>query len=244
MTRAPVRVARAALSGMFFLLFGLFGLLFALLVVPFARSRGTVRRMVRLAFRAFVGLGRLTGLFTVSVAGDARGVRGRVVVMNHLSLIDVVVLLAALPDSTCVIKGALRRNPFMRAVVNAVFLVNDEDAERTIAEGCALLREGVNVIVFPEGTRLPPDATGRRLRRGAARLALAAGAAVQPVRLALAPTVLAKGQPWWDVGDRIIRYSLEFLDPIPSEGPSDHRRAVALTESVRFAIWGERTNLV
>lgn len=237
MTRPAARLARAALSGLFFVLFGLFGLLLSLPAVLLAFRPRLVRGLVRAAFRAFVGLGALTRLFTVSVSGP-REVRGRVVVMNHLTLIDVVVLLAALPDSTCVIKGALRRNPFMRAVVRRVFLVNDEDAEKTVAAGAALLRAGVNVIVFPEGTRVPFGAAGGKYRRGAARLALAAGAAVVPVRLAVDPPVLAKGQPWYDVGDRTVRFSLTFLPELPPAGENTHRDAVALTERMRLAIRG------
>ena len=236
MKRALVRIARAALSGVFFLLFGFFGLLFAILLVPFAGRKRVVRAAVRLAFRAFVGLGRLTRLFTVSVSGDPSRVKGAVVVMNHLSLIDVVILLATLPDSSCVIKGALKRNPCMRAVVKSVFLVNDDDPGKTVAEGSALLGSGVNVIVFPEGTRTPADAPVHRLRRGAARLALAAGATVQPVRLTMNVPVLAKGQPWWDVGDRTVRYALEFREPIPVAGENSHRNAVELTERMRAAI--------
>ena len=236
MTRPLTRFARAALSGVFFTLFGLVGLLYAVLLVPFAGSKRFVRGAVRLAFRAFVGLGRLTRLFTVAVSGDTAAIRGKVVVMNHLTLIDVVVLLAALPDSSCVIKGALKRNPFMRAVVKRVFLVNDDDAEKTVGEGTALLAKGVNVIVFPEGTRIPFDAVERKYRRGAARLALAAGAGVVPVRLAVDPPVLAKGQPWWDVGDRTVRYSLTVLPEIPVSGESNFRNAAELTARMKSVI--------
>lgn len=232
MDRAWVRIPRSLLSGLFFLLFGVFAVLISLAVLPFAWSERIVRGVVRLAFRAFVLFARITGLFRVRVvrgegAPDPGAIRSRVVVMNHPTLIDVIVLMSAIPDSTCVTKGGLRRNFFMRFIVQRMFLVNDDDPERTIARGGKLLADGVNVIVFPQGTR-----NGERLRRGAARLALAAGADVVPVHLAVSHRILAKGQPWWDVADGVIEFRLEFKEEIKVSGESNHRNAVALTERI------------
>ena len=231
-----MRLARGALSGVFFLSYGVVGILFTFLVLPFVRSPRAVRRTVRFLFRVFVATGRVTGLFTVAVEGDLSSAAGRVVAMNHLTLIDVIVLMAHLGDATCVVKGAIRRNPVMSRIVRRIFLANDDDPAVTLAAATRLLREGVSVIVFPEGTRTPADAPEHRLHRGAARLALAARADILPVRLAVDPPVLARGQPWWDVGARTVRYRLAVGSAIPADGPNDRAGAIALTERLKTAI--------
>lgn len=236
MTKPFVRLPRAALSGFFFLAYGLFALPFAVLLpLPIVPKR-LGRWGVRLFYRVFVFLARLTGLYTVRLAtGDRRlapsGGRGRIVVMNHVSLIDICVLLAHLPDSVCIAKAAAKRNPFLSAVVRKLFIANDKGGEATLAEAKAYLEKGVNVVVFPQGTR-----GGAKLQRGAARLALAAQTDILAYRIAYDPVVLAKGQPWWDVGDGVIRITLTARGLIPVTGPNDHRTAVALTDRIAEAI--------
>ena len=232
MTRPWIRIPRAALSGLFFLLYGLLALPFAVLLpLPFV-PKAWGRWGVRFFYRLFVFLARITGLYAVKCvsAPEARP-HGRIVVMNHVSLIDICVLLAHLPDSVCIAKAAAKRNPFLSAVVSKVFIANDKGGEVTLAEARDYLAKGINVVVFPQGTR-----GGEKLHRGAARLALAVGADIEAYRIAYDPVVLAKGQPWWDVGDKVIRIALTHVGLIPADGPNDHRTAVALTARIREAI--------
>ncbi len=230
MTRPLGRIPRAALSGAFFALYGLFALPFAL-VLPLLPGRAG-RWCVRVFYMAFVASARATGLFAVERAGSGGAPRGAVVVMNHVSLIDICVLLANLPDSVCVAKASAKRNPFLSAVVRRLFIANDRGWEATEREARAHLARGVNVVVFPQGTR-----GGATLHRGAARLALAAGADLVPYRIAYDPVVLTKGQPWWDVGDKVIRIRLERGEAITTAGRSPSRPcAVALTSRIASAI--------
>lgn len=229
MTRPLVRLPRSLLSGAFFILFGLFALVCAVLVpiLPTRAGRG----LVRACYRLFVVAARLTGLYAVSAKMTSVAPRGKIVVTNHVSLIDVCVLMAHIPDAACVVKAAAKRNPFLSAVAGKIFIFNDGGWERTLADAEKLLKEGVNVVIFPQGTR-----GGHTLHRGAARLALATGAEIAPFRISYDPVVLAKGQPWWDVGDRVIRIALEQRAPIAPEGTNDRASAVAITARVAEAI--------
>lgn len=208
-----MRFARSLLAGAFFATYGAFALLFApLLVLPVWTPRA-FRAVIRLFYRAFVLCARVTGLFAVEVAPDDRArlaaCRGCVVVANHVSLIDIVILLSQLGDATAIAKASVRRNPFLALVATKMFLINDMDPRALIEDARRLLARGVNIVVFPQGTR-----GGRTLHRGAARIALETGVAVQPVTLAYDPPVLAKGQRWWDVGARTIRIRLKALAPV------------------------------
>lgn len=238
MTAGPARVARGALSGAFFAAYGVFALPFALLLPLLPRR--TARAAIRLFYRMFVRFARLTRLFRVECdAADSAALaslRGKVVAMNHVSLIDIVVLLASLGDSVCIAKAAAKRNPFLSAVVRTLFISNDAGPERAVEESRAFLARGVNVVVFPEGTRVPADAPEHRLNRGAARLALAAGAGVAAVHISYDPPVLGKRQPWWDVGEREIAVRLSYRGICAADGGSSHRNAVELTERIRERI--------
>ena len=237
---------RSGLAAAFFLAFGLGGLVIGCVCFPllaFFPPRW-MRALVRASYRLFVGAARVTGLFRVDLSPADRPrlarTHGRVIVANHLTLIDIVILIATLPESTSIAKAAAKRNFFYSQIVRRVFLVNDDPAG-TLDEAQRLLAQSVNIIVFPEGTRTPDDAPARKLKRGAAQIALHARVPIQPIRIDCDPPVLAKGQPWHDVADRTIVWTLRALDEIPVAAPpadhGTHAAAVALTERIFGTLW-------
>ena len=244
-----MKLARSCLAGFFFVAFALGSLLLGLLLFPVVLLLGTgpaarrrMRALVRGTYRLFVWAACATGMIRVEISPEDRArmvaLRGCVVVSNHLTLIDIIILIAHLGDATAIAKAAAARNPFYARIVKSVFLVND-DPEGVLADAGALLRQGVNLVVFPEGTRTPANAVRRRLRRGAAQIARTAACPVWAVRLACDPPVLAKGQPWHDVGARTIVYSLRVLGevPPPSAAGARHAAAVAFTNQIEQVLF-------
>ena len=245
--RLWIRVPRGVLALSFFLAFGMGSLVLGCVLFPplmLFRARRTMRALVRISYRLFVCAARVTGLFRVALTPGDRArfgaMRGCVVVASHPTLIDVVILLAHLPDATAVAKAAAGRNFFYSRIVNAAFLVND-DPLRLLDEAKTLLARGGNLVIFPEGTRTPVDVLQHKLHRGAAQIALHASAPVQCVSIACDPPVLAKGQPAWDVGDRIITFTLHACGEIPVEAPApdavQHSAAVALTARIQSLLF-------
>jgi len=217
---------RYCLGSAFFFLYGAFALPLApvILVLP---SRW-VRFAVRSFYVGFVRLARLCRLYRVDMdAGTLaalRDCRGRIVVMNHISLIDICIILAHLPDSTAIAKAAALKNPVLAAEVKKMFIVNDEDPMAIVGKARQLLAQGLNIVVFPQGTR-----GGPKLHRGAARLALELKAEILPVKISYDPVVLGKHQPWYYVGEREIKIRLEAGRPIIPQGESNYRNARELT---------------
>ena len=114
---------------------------------------------MRWAFRAFVGM--LTGLRVIEVKIDdpglLRGSKGVIVVANHPTLIDIVLLSAFIPRAQCIVKRELLDSPFLgRIVRGSGYIPNDLEPEALVDACRAALADGRSLIVFPEGTRSRP----------------------------------------------------------------------------------------
>lgn len=243
--RLWIRVPRSLLGGGFFVLYGVGSLVIGCLLFPpllLCGARRLMRRLVRASWRLFVWGGRRTGLFRVDVSPEDRArlaaAKGRVIVANHLTLIDIVVLTVFLPDATAIAKAAAKGNFFYSLIVKGMFLVND-DPMRVMDEAGRLLSRGVDLVVFPQGTRVPAGAPRRPLRRGAAQISLHTGSPILPVTIACDPPVLAKGQPWYDLADRTIVWALKVGEEIAVrevEAGGTHAAAIELTKRIGAAL--------
>jgi 1-acyl-sn-glycerol-3-phosphate acyltransferase len=202
---------RVLATGACFALFAVGSVLLGVLVFPLlnvvVRDRGRrallARRVIRATFRFLVWLMRATGLMTVEVLGIER-LRGggRLILANHPTLIDVVLLMALVEQGDCVVKGALNRNIVTRGPVRAAgFVFNDDGGEELVADCLRSLRTGNSLIIFPEGTR-SSRTEPMRLQRGAARIAVHGGLDITPVRIRCTPATLAKGEKWYQVPAR------------------------------------------
>lgn len=204
------RRVRVVLTGVAFLaLFGGGGVLAATVLPLLALRRGDrvacAQRLIGAAFRLYLAALRGLGLLRLEVAGRERlaAAGGAIVVANHPSLLDVVLLMAALPRATCIVKHAYWEHGLSGFLLGGLvrragYLRNDLPASAMLAACRAALASGAAVIVFPEGTRTVPGRPSR-FARGFANLALACGAPLLPVLIDVAPPTLGKGEPWWRV---------------------------------------------
>ena len=197
-------------TGLSFTVFGVGGLILAVIVFPAIslssrdqqtrtlRARATVNR----SFRLFLWMMQSLGLFDFDVdprckeAFSADG--GLIIVANHPTLIDVVQLLAEVRYGNCIVKRALWRNPFLGGVVRATNYIPNDDSEELIERCADILRKGETLVIFPEATRTVPGQP-MRLRRGAARVALAAGVPMQMVHIRCNPSTLSKAEHWYEI---------------------------------------------
>jgi 1-acyl-sn-glycerol-3-phosphate acyltransferase len=83
-----------------------------------------------------------------------------------------------------------------------------------------LLRDGWNLVVFPEGTR-SKDGWVQRLRTGAARLALEHGVPVVPIAIRGSYAAMPRGRGWPRKGRFPI--SVRYGPPIHAEPEEDVR---------------------
>lgn len=213
---------RVLATGFCFAAFGVGGLLLRLAVFPLlhvlvrdAERRVRISRdILRATFRAFVGLMRALGVLTLEVRGleRLRG-GGRLILANHPTLIDVVLLMAVVEQGDCIVKGALASNPFTRGPVRAAGFVLNDGGEGLLDDCLRSVRTGSNLIIFPEGTRSVPGEP-LKLQRGAARVAVHGELDVTPVRIRCVPATLAKGGKWYRVPATRPHFRLEVDETI------------------------------
>ena len=230
-----VRLIRAVLTALFFFFFAVGGAALSAFVFPFLRSRRSGHRVVCGLWRFLVSAFLRSGLIAVSAEG-LNDIRGRIIVANHPSLIDVVVLTALAPDVYSVAKNQLRGNIFIGPIVRAVMLSNDE---RILEDAREIIDSGGNVLIFPEGTRTPLQGGYGKLHRGAAQLSIRLGVPVTPVRIEVSRRILAKGQSIFDMGEKTVEFRLTRSDdnvPPPVSERGNRSGAIALTSAIEKAL--------
>jgi 1-acyl-sn-glycerol-3-phosphate acyltransferase len=137
-------------------------------------------------------------LYRVDITGRERVPRTGAVVLcaNHESMIDPWLLALVSPRPIrYMAKAELFRRPLLRHVMEAfgTFPVDRGAGDQTAVDrGAQLLAEGEALGIFPQGTCLPYRR--RPWHRGAAKLALAAGATVVPVCIVGSERALRPGK--------------------------------------------------
>lgn len=214
-----------------FTLFGLGGLfilcmafpLLRLLVHPAAKRERHARALIRHAFRFFTNVMTTTGVISYEVRHVERLKRQHLlVVANHPSLIDVVLLIAQLDQPDCVIKPEILSNPFMLGPVRMCGFISSENGVQVIEDCVASVKKGNNLIIFPEGTRTRNEQLTRcetnRLQRGAANAAVRGALPLTPVTITVSEPMLTKQGRWYQAPQKRPHFILTVgEDIIPSE---------------------------
>ena len=199
------RLWRLAATGLGFVFFGVFGVLLQLLLLPWLLRRSPTlahqkqaRRLVTRTWLWFSYYLMSTGILSAEFEGfDRLGRRGQLILANHPSLLDVVLLLGRIPEANCIVKADLLRNPAMTGQIRACgYLPNHEDLD--FVEAVHEVLQHQCLLVFPEGTRTGWD--GRvKLHRGAVSIGLRSAEVITPVVIKMRPPNFKKGQPWYRI---------------------------------------------
>ncbi|MBL7550943.1 1-acyl-sn-glycerol-3-phosphate acyltransferase [Frankia sp. AgB1.9] len=216
---------------------------------PTAWARGPVARATRAAFLGGIMDPLLHSQLTWRIEGAevfADLGEPALIVANHASHLDATVLLCALP-------AAVRERTVVTAAADYFFESTWRGLSTALAFGTVpidrsggapsttpvdLLREGWNLVIFPEGTRSPDGARGR-FKLGAAFLALNAGVPVVPVGLRGTFAAMPRGRSWPVAGRPEV--SVRFGRPLRPGAGDDVRGFTAklVAEVDRLVAEGE-----
>jgi putative phosphoserine phosphatase/1-acylglycerol-3-phosphate O-acyltransferase len=161
-----------------------------MLGVPAAVLGWSWRRAINIAITTWGELGTALVGIDVSVEGEEHlwSHRPAVFIFNHQSGVDMLVLCRLLRrDIIAVAKQEVRRNPIFGPVFAAAGTVfidrfNHDKAVAALKPVVESIREGLSLVLAPEGTR---SATGHlgRFKKGAFHMAMAAGVPIVPIVL-------------------------------------------------------------
>ena len=202
----PVRIVLTAWLFVLLAWLGIISLawnLFAFLL-GFVLRGATARRVgcagISYGYRFYWACARASGLMRLE-AGSLDPLRdepgGLVIVANHPSLLDALLIAARLPRSCCVMKGALGGNPFLGAGAGLAGYVANDSTRAMVRTAVERLQEGCQLVVFPEGTRSPAPRRIHRFSRSIALIAQRARAPIQAVVIETESPYLGKGWPLW-----------------------------------------------
>jgi 1-acyl-sn-glycerol-3-phosphate acyltransferase len=169
--------------------------------------------------------------------------RATVVVANHPSMLDAMLLMTVYPNAVCIMKQSLMRLPIISGFASLARYIPQADTPELLSAACGVLREGGSIVIFPEGTRSPKGSLGE-LKRGAARIAVEEGVPIDVFALSMDPVVLGREASWWKPPGERVRYravriesGLTASDASLRGNPDEARaEAVRLTRSIEICL--------
>lgn len=204
-----------------FVVFGIGGVFLSLCVAPilYVLPGGALtrekraQRLIHYAFRFYVWMMSSLGVLTYEFKSIHKLADAKLILANHPTLIDVIFLIALVPNANCVVKGALARNPCIHFVIKMSGYIINNDAEELISSTSEAFAKGHALIIFPEGTRTEPSQP-LQFRRGAANVAVRANVDITPVIIECSPSTLTKKDKWYQVPTQRVKFHIEVKDPI------------------------------
>lgn len=247
---------RLATTGFSFLVFGFFGLLFTVTVFPviniaFAFNKklreALASRIIHYSWKVYLKMMQGLGVIDLEIEGlkTLQSDQGVIVIANHPSLIDVVILISLMKNARGIVKQGVWDNPVMRSAVrSANYIPNSNDPEKFLRKCRETLANGDNIVIFPEGSRSVPGAP-MKLQRGFAHLALRIDAPLRMVEIRCDPPTLLKGEKWYDIPPTRPRFSvrvaerLDLSDLDLSDTPSRAVRQISKYVAARYEEMGK-----
>jgi 1-acyl-sn-glycerol-3-phosphate acyltransferase len=250
-TNWPLYIYRVAAKWFSFFAFGAATLLLVLVVFPFMRIffhpserlKKYGRRLVSSSMRGFVFLSHFLKVVDLKTDNreNFRHLSSKIVVANHPSLLDIVILLSLIPNADCIVNEHLKHNVIVREVVRQLYILNSLDPENVFQACAESLKQGNCLIIFPEGTRTP-RAGNAVIKKGAARIALFSGYNIVPVHIGGTDKYgLGKKDPWTGFNPReryvyTIKMGTE-ISPEKYQNLSMPKAARKLTDEIKAQLF-------
>jgi 1-acyl-sn-glycerol-3-phosphate acyltransferase len=165
-----------------------------------------------------------------------------IIMANHPSLLDFIIFLKDFPNAVCLYKSQTLKNPILSSFVQVAGYIQGMDGtpqanKRIISSCCERLREGHQVVIFPEGTRSKTTTQLHKFRTTGFHAAIKGDVPIQPVAIYCKPLLLGKNQSWIEFCKGVNRITVRYLSPIMlSDLPPEMQNSSGLSDIVRERI--------
>ena len=195
-------------------------------LLPRAVGRRVGRAMIAYGYRIFWRIAAAVGMLRLDaeVLDTLRDEAGLIVVANHPSMLDALMLVARLPRSACIMKASLMRNPLLGPGARLARYIRNDSAYGMIQVAVQDLQDGGQLVLFPEGTRTT-QAPVNPFHASFALIAKRARVPVQAVFIDTNSPYLGKGWPLWRLPPLPIRFAVRLGRRF--EAPQDHLALLA-----------------
>jgi 1-acyl-sn-glycerol-3-phosphate acyltransferase len=206
----------AAFFGAFFVFAVIGSLASVVCAVPAVLFRGVRARLfgqklIHALFVFFAGYLRAFGLVELDAKelSGLRDCKGMIVVANHPGLLDAVLVVSQMPRAVCLMKGSLARNVIFSGTARLAGYIHNKSGLGLVKKCGERLKEGANLLVFPEGTR---TVGGKLLpfKMGFALVAVLTRSPVQTIIITAEGGCLGKGRPLFKQPAFPVRYALRL----------------------------------
>ena len=185
---------RSAMVFISFFVFGCGAILLNFFVFPFIKNNKFLcSDIIHNAWKFFVNFMITLGLFKLKIKKLSK-IENKIIVATHPSFIDIVILIALIPRSTCFVK-------------------NEVDLEELKSESKKMLDLGFNVIIFPSGIRHRKNEFPK-IKKGASLIALNANKNIVPIRFFSNNDFMFINQPFYEVGEKRVTFEIEQMPEI------------------------------
>ncbi|PMO50488.1 acyl-phosphate glycerol 3-phosphate acyltransferase [Vibrio sp. 10N.222.52.B12] len=217
---------RVFATGFCFSVFGLGGLVLSFIVIPLiglttsdqTAKEYKVQGAIQFAFNTFCKLMKFTGAIDYQIIGAdiIQQDQNCLIVANHPSLIDYVLIASQLKRCDCLVKSAIWANPFMKHIVKAAGYIPNEAPDDLLTMCEERFDNGNVLLIFPEGTRTTPGVKSK-LQRGAAQIAVRTQRDLRVVYITVTPSFLTKEKKWYQVPATKPFFKVEVKDKVEIE---------------------------
>jgi 1-acyl-sn-glycerol-3-phosphate acyltransferase len=202
------------------------GLAISFLLLPllniFANSKDQAKRnaqrLIHLACKLYITILETLRLAKVDLINPEKLPLnyGGLIVANHPTLLDVILIMAAIPRISLVAKSGLWEKPWLRTILTTLDCIenNPGDDPHDFIRRCAkVISDDNSLLIFPEGTRSLPGQLGK-FHRSAAAIALEGKHQIVPIYIEAAPPILTKDRSWYHYPRCKVLLRLLIMDSI------------------------------
>ena len=203
------------------------------------RRQGAFQKINSLFYRLFFRiLNWLSCGLSMDISDDVRAIRGAVIVSNHISYFDPILLISLFPRQKTIVKGIFFSVPIFGWVLKYSGYIPSSgvgavspDMLTHMEDLGGYLNSGGNLFIFPEGTRSRDGRMGK-FQHGAFRIARRYEVPVIALRIEGTDQVFPPGKFVFQTCLKST-ISVRIIGDVPSEAVTKTHPISALAETVR-----------